>query len=309
LDLIQLSKTQALLRKERIMWIVFSIIGGLIYPVFVQGCSKLSKYGHESIRFLTSAALIGIVVAPMIVFKAWHGNAKTAILLSFVGLGYGFGGLFGFRAYRTLNALTISIVNQIMPVLVLVFSWLLLGSKMSALQLLAFAIVMTGTLIAVIEPQKKSRAQSMNGMLFAFGGIIISSLSWVLFNHVTTITKVSPFHVFIFIRIGLLINGLLLFAIPAFREEIFGLFKLGRKQFSYYLNESVGTVYGLMTVFAMVYLPDGTNPSLISLIVAAITQICLFAYFLLRKKEHYIKQKAIGAIIAFSGLLLLALNS
>ena len=91
----------------------------------------------------------------------------SGILASFAGIPY-------YRALELDDSTNLGIFVQLAPILYLVLGWLFLGETFSPIQLLAFAIILSGPLLIVLTTRKRSRKIKLKAVMYSFIYVIIA---------------------------------------------------------------------------------------------------------------------------------------
>ena len=91
----------------------------------------------------------------------------SGILASFAGIPY-------YRALELDDSTNLGIFVQLAPILYLILGWLFLGETFSPIQLLAFAIILSGPLLIVLTTRKRSRKIKLKAVMYSFIYVIIA---------------------------------------------------------------------------------------------------------------------------------------
>jgi len=273
------------------------MLAGMSFATSLQLTGMLTK-GHDFRKFLMAAGMTSLISLPFLPMV--HADPVS------VGLSLGAGCLLGltdipfYMSFRHLSALTISIAGQTMPVFVLISGWLILGKEMSFNHMISFVLILSGSLLAALR--KDGGKDSTKGVLLFFACISIASLFHVANSYVTNDRHISGLQVAILNRAGMLIACVLMLA-TRFRRGMLELFKT-REQSKFYRNNMFSVVFLGLVVLSVSLKPAELNPSIVNIVYYGTCQVCLFAYSLAKKEP--VGRKAIGAVMAFAGLIWLA---
>ncbi len=290
------------------MWILYSLFSGVVVAIFLLSSTRLSErhgvgYGKFVMATLVVSSVISLLFACFVNLDIPFQFAWRAILS---GVVFGFSIVPFFTSFRYLNALSISVIVQMAPVLVLTQSWLFLEEEMTMPQVFGFLLVLCGSTIAAVRSGER-RKESFLGFLLILCGITLASTSYPLMKYVTS--ELSKGEIFMLNRIGMALSTLLLLCLRPSRKRMFGLLELDKREQILYLGTlSLNALATLCMLLAIAAQPPGMNTSLAILVRLGMAQIVLFAIFFFTKKDENIMKKGIGAGIAIFGLAILALS-
>ena len=291
------------------MWIAYALVSGCFLATFFWSSATLSeRFGFGYGKFLMAAVPVSLVMmlvlAPFLRFDA---ELKMVLLAILPGIAFGLSSVPFFYSFKFLNALTISIFVQLVPVAVLIESWLFLGEGMSMQQLVAFIIILLGALVAAVESERHRRRDSFLGLALMVIGINLGALTYMLSKYFVR-AGLEGIEVYFMNRMGMLISVVMLLCIGSERRRMLSLFATGRRQLLYYGAFSASAIGVLLITLAIAAQPVGMNTSLANLVRQGTCQIVLFVVFFFTRRDVNILRKAVGASIVFAGLVLLALS-
>lgn len=119
---------------------------------------------------------VDISVASPIVFIALFGSGFIASIAN----------VFFYKALELDDSTNVGIFSQFAPVVYLVLGWFFLGEGISAIQLVAFAIIISASVLLIITARKRSRKIKLRAALFMLIFVIISVIGILLFVRVNS---------------------------------------------------------------------------------------------------------------------------
>lgn len=281
------------------MWIFYALLAGICLSASFEATSALRKRHHYT-KFMMASGIVSLVSVPFVPFI--HAEPLPAIVLIASGLLMGFANVAYFKSFTHLNALTMSVCGQLMPVLVLVSSWVVLGKEMSFTHMTAFLVIMSGSFIAAVQ-KGDSRKESLMGFSLFLTALAFGSFFHVANSYAANDNGMSGLHAAILSRFGMALSSFALLAGPM-RRRMLELFR-EREQLKFYRNEMFSASFLVLATLSVAAKPKMLNPSLVNVTYYGACQIMLFMYFAFVKKKD-VKQSAVGAMIAFIGLVYLA---
>lgn len=164
--------------------------------------------------FIAALGLLGLVLIPW--GFNWPGWFQFLIAL-LAGLTFTLALLYLFKALSLSEASRITpFIGGLSPIFVLIFSFLFLTERLSPNQLLAFFLIVAGTL--VISWEKSQRKGLVKGFAFALFSALLFGISYTLtkyvYNHQAFISG------FVWMRMAAFLGALLLLINPANRQAI-----------------------------------------------------------------------------------------
>ncbi len=136
------------------LWVILAISAHLLWALGNLGDryvmdKKLKSPYFYTISGLIVGCLVSLLFFPLVTFNwiAWP-LMMGAVL---AGIGFILGTLFYIKAIQIEETSRINVLWVFIPIFDFVFGWLLLGEKLAGKQLLAFVILLSGSLIACLH--------------------------------------------------------------------------------------------------------------------------------------------------------------
>ena len=299
-------------------WLIFAISSSFLYAV-VQVINKFLLGQRAITKPLVYAFWVGVfsiftlVLAPFgLSWPGWNAFFYDII----VGLIYFVSILFFYEAMDINEASRVSsIVGGLIPVLVLILSYLFLSESLTPMQLFAFfLLVMGGFLISVKKSGYGVKAE-MNGLWFVALAIFFGAIYWIAakyaFDNQGFITG------FVWTRLGFVVAAAAILLKPAWRKMIF----VSKNQASRQIGGlfiSNKLLAGFASLLAHLALSLGSAALVYSLNGVQYVFLLIFAIILTKKfpsimeekitRRILIKKFAVVLLIG-AGLAILATNS
>ena len=136
------------------LWVVLAILAHFLWALGNLGDryvmdKKLKSPYFYTITGLIVGCLVSLLFFPLVTFNwiAW----PLMIGAVLAGIGFILGTLFYIKAIQIEETSRINVLWVFIPIFDFVFGWLLLGEKLAGKQLLAFVILLSGSLIACLH--------------------------------------------------------------------------------------------------------------------------------------------------------------
>jgi drug/metabolite transporter (DMT)-like permease len=241
-------------------WILFPLAAHLFY---VTG-SFIDKYllqryfpNGKSGALLIFGAIMGVVMLPVIWFIEPHVfsvSLRDALLL------VGSGVLFNLYLLPYLAALSrsetsvVGSIFQTIPIFGFILGFIFLGEFLSFLQIVGGLIIIMGAVAITLHRGEARQVQARALFLMLLASFCIAAASLLFkFAALETTYWVSVF----WQNIGLLVFGVILFAVPNYRTQCMGVIKKASLSFGAVnlLNEIIAIVAGLLILYAYLLAP------------------------------------------------------
>lgn len=186
-------------------------IDNYISDVYFDGHTAVSQKYYYAYLFVILAAVIMLITGvdfsaplPLLLFTA------SGIMSSLAGIPY-------YRALELDDSTNLGIFMQLAPVLYLILGWLFLGDSFSAIQLAAFALILSAPLLIVATTKKRSRKIKIKAVLYAFLFVTIAVTgNFIFVKQNATHAELNFFTEMAFVFLG---KGLGNFLILAFKPK------------------------------------------------------------------------------------------
>ncbi|MFA5048008.1 MAG: GRP family sugar transporter [Patescibacteria group bacterium] len=201
--------------------------------------------------FISALSLLGVVLIPF-GFKAVSG---TQVVISLVtGVVFAFSYLFMFKALNENEASRITpFMGGLQPIFVFFLAWFFLDEKLSAWAILAFGLLIFGTL--VLSWQKETSAKKIKSSHKSY---ILAIIATFLFAVAYTLNKyvfVEQGFItgFVWIRIGTFLGAMLFLISPRNLKDIIKEIKTPKKQSSllFVIGQSAGALSFILVSYAI----------------------------------------------------------
>jgi len=203
-------------------WFLFAIAGYFLYA-FVTVINKFLLRQPATTRPLVFTFWVGILSIFVLVLApfglSWPGWAAFVydLILGLIFFVY----LFTF--YRALDineaSRTAPVIGGLMPILVLLFSWLFLNESLTWLQIFAFLMLISGGFIISLEKSRGSIHEGLRGIKTIALAILLGAVYMVLIKY--AFTQQGFINGFIWSRFGLAAAALAILLRPGWRKMIF----------------------------------------------------------------------------------------
>lgn len=292
-------------------WLFFALLAPLIYAIVVDIDKyilekEISDYRGMPIYSAIVASIVGLILWIITGFPLL--NFKDSSIIILTGMLTIWGLAFYFKALRNDEASRVTILFQLIPVMVLILSYLILDEKLSATQFIGFLLILFAT-IGVSFNKKKISFKLSSSFYLIFLTDLLWASAYVLFKFV--VDNSSFYKVISFEGFGIGLGGLTLYCMfPSIRTAFIQTNKKVRKRvlglvfinegifvvsrFCIYLAISLGPV-------ALVKVVEGTQ------VFFAIFYGWLFTVFAPKIVKENISKDNIFKKILFGILILLGL--
>ncbi len=293
-------------------WILIATIG-YFFLALVNIFDKflLSKYVTNSFVYTFFVGILSLAALVLIPF-GFYIPSLWLLLISLIG-----GAFFILALVLFFHALKIGAASRVIPftgglipLFIFALSYLFLGERLESMQMIAFFVLVAGSVMIATVPGKKRKldAGEFVGMVFASLSFAVSFvLSKYIYDNLGFITG------FIWLRIGSFLAALFILLSPGIRKDIKKIWKKikARGKLMYVGNQALGGVgfaftnYAIsLTSVSLVNAMQGVQYTFV-IIIAAIASI--FAPKLIKEKVglYIILQKVLAIILITIGIYLL----
>lgn len=164
-----------------LMTAIAAIFWGANFNLAKPVVAEMHPYVAGANRYMIAAAIMYLITlyrGESVPFR----HIRTYIILGLVGV-FGFN-LFFFLGMQSTSAVNGALILALNPLLTSIVAYLILGEKLSFLQMLAFAIGLIGVAIVVLGAGAKLQLAVGDGFIFG------AALSWAFYN--VLIRKLMP---------------------------------------------------------------------------------------------------------------------
>ncbi len=283
------------------MWIFWSALAGAcLVPYYVENRKLMASHGFDFNLFMMNRLWISGLFAAVALS---HADSSLEWFVIGTGVLYGFGGIPFQMSYRYVTEFVASVASEMIPVVAAVLGWLFLEERMTSSESIAFGLVIAGSFLVVMSTNNR-RSAVIGYLLFVWATIFAGA-----YNAGTKLAKnlgdFNGLELLLLHRTGVFFAMVVLISTPM-RKKMMTYFTLPKKDIIKFVrNEVFFLGFAASFAMAMVVQPKTTNNGLVSIVYFGVVQIGLFIRAW-RLQEEHIKRKAIGAAIAFAGLMLLA---
>ena len=145
--------------------------------VYFKGKGAVSEKLFYGYAYIVSAFIIFAVTG----FHIMDSTPETIIPLAISGLFSGIASIFYFRVLEIDDSTNLGIFIQLSPVLYLVLGWFFLNETFSPIQLVAFSLILSASLIVVLTARKKSRKIRLRALFLSLLYVLISVIGNLIF--------------------------------------------------------------------------------------------------------------------------------
>ena len=203
-------------------WLIFAISGYFFYAVstLINKFLLRQKAVTKPMAFTFWVGVSSIFTFVLVPFGLHWPGWSGFILDLLAGIIF-FAALFYF--YRALDineaSRAASVMGGLLPIFILIFSYLFLDERLGWLQLAAFLLLVVGGILLSLKIQKKGLKEAMKGWGSIFLAILVGAIYWVLEKHIfNTQGFITGF---IWTRLGLVIGALLILLYIPWRRTVF----------------------------------------------------------------------------------------
>lgn len=287
------------------MWVIYAFLSAL----FASLTAVISKIGVNNIKSNVATFIRTIVVlifAWIIVFicgsykEITNIDNMTLLFLCLSGIATGASWLCYFRALQLGNVNKVTPIDKSSTVLTMLLAFILLGEKITTLNLLSIVLISIGTYL-MIEKNKKDNqnVKSNNWIIFAFLSAIFASLTAILAK-----IGISNIDSNLGTAIRTIVVLIMSFMVICINKESSYL-KLIDKKSLYFLIFS-GVTTGLSWLCYFKALQDGLISVVVPIDKLSIVGTIIFSYLFLKEKLN--KKSIIGLLLIISGTMLLLIK-
>lgn len=297
-------------------WLFFALLAPLLWATanFIEKYS-LGKYAKDAHEFIFFSSLASWVLFVILVI-AFGLPQFSALWLAPIILGVLFVAAYWFygKALMVTETSQLIISFKLIPVLTLLFAYLFFGQRVSALDALAFIIVLVGTFFVSVK-----RAQGVfritEGTKWITGAILIwglmfAGVDWAL-------TKITFWHYLTLEVFGNCIAGTSLLLLPQIRNELIDSLKsaTGGKYFWFGLTKVIDFLGQILIKKAFVLGPSAGLVTVVMQVqsvygIAIGACLTLWLPHIIEEdiSRENIGKKVLGVAVAFVGICLLFLK-
>ena len=201
-------------------------IDNFVSDFYFKGKGSVSQKLFYGYAYLVIASIMALM------FNVDFSTApiSSIFLILIAGILSSLGGIPYYRALEIENSTSIGIFIQLAPVLYFVLGWFVLGESFSPIQLLAFAIILSGPALVVFSARKRSRNLKLKAVFLALIYVLLYVSSSFIFVKEST----SGIHITSAITLLLIGKGLgnlgIIYTHPKWRKRFYHvLYKNKRK--------------------------------------------------------------------------------
>ncbi|HMK78792.1 MAG TPA: DMT family transporter [Xanthobacteraceae bacterium] len=210
------------------LWLIFAFSG----PVLWAASTHIDKYlvdkyfGASPVAvLLIFTALIGLLTLPVIAWlmpRATTVPPEDAALMALAGVLYMVGMLFYLQALRGEDASAVAPFFQASPLIGYVLGYLVLGERLSSMQMIGGILIIGGTALVSLQPGRKlSFKRSLVALML--GAALMLAVSSLIFK--VFALRADFWSTTFWMYVGEGAFGALLPAIPSIRKELYRLLK------------------------------------------------------------------------------------
>jgi len=233
-------------------------------------------------------------------------STETWLWLLLSGLvGFVFGDLCLFQAYVLIGSRISMLIMSLAPPITAILGWIILGEKMSLMNIAGMAIVITGILLVVIRKSKSNnptqhestKKKPIAGILLALGGASGQALGLVLSKK-----GMGNYNPFAATQIRI-IAGIIGFIVVLTIFKRWSYFKNALKNRRAMTSITIGSLFGpflgvSFSLIAIQYANTGVAATIMSIV-----PVLIIPFSIKILKERVALKEIIGAIIAVAGVL------
>ena len=286
------------------MWILLAIAAGtILVPYYLNTARLMKKHDHRIGLFMMGALLFTLPFVVVMLPKA-----DTAMEWLVIGAGciYGISGIPFQISYRYVSPLIIAVSGEMVPVIAALLGWIVLRERMSFGEVVAFVAILAGSAFAAMSSGNKKTAAK--GYFIILCACMFTATYQVLTKHGKNAAGFNGLELLMMHRTGVFLSNMMLLITPL-RRDMLEFFKLSNAdKLGIALNNLMFISFAVMFATAMATQPQARNNGLIGAVYFGIVQTGLFLHGALTGHESHITRKALGASIAFAGLIWLAMQ-
>lgn len=215
----------------------------------------LVKAIPKAVVFTFWISVLGLIAVTLLPFGYVRPSASQLVLAFFAGATFDLALLAFFGALRWLEtSRVVPVVGGVQPLLILLFSFLFLGERLTSLQMTGIAALVLGTALISIDTTDATPSEAIK----RHRGWLYATLATFFFAVTYTATKAvfdtQPFiSGFVWIRIGAFVFVLLFLLRPTWRRAIFSNDQKSRTQFGalFVAGQVMGAVGAILLQYAI----------------------------------------------------------
>ena len=229
---------------------------------------------------------------------------STWFWLSLSGIvGIVIGDLFLFEAFVRVGARISMLIYASVPPLSGIFSYIFLGEKMTAIQIVGMMVTIFGISLVILKGDSKNKKLKLShpvmGILFAFGGAVGQAAGYIIGKF--GMVDYNAFAATQIRVIASIVGFVIIFTIMRQWKKFGAVFKKPKNLKS----AVIGSVFGpFLGISLSLYAVQRINPGVASTLIS-ITPVLLIPYEIFVKKQKIHLKEIIGSIVAILGLALL----
>ncbi len=301
-------------------WILIVIIAHLFYAgVFILDRYLLKKEFSHPLYYAFWSGLLGVVVFILAPFGLKLASFDQILFGLAAGVVWMVAVIAFYTAlYKGETSRVVPTVGSFIPIFTLVFSFFFLGERLSAQELIAFCLLVSGGVLLsflVVKSDIFSNGHQW-GLSKAFIPALSASLIFAIYFVMTKAVFLQQNYVsgLIWIRSGTTLGALLLLAIPMVRKNVFkAAKKVEKKVLGIFIStKALGVIGGLLLYWA-IFLGSVTLVNALKGTQYLFIMILAFIFFrnLPSLKEGFTKHNLVQKIIAITliaiGLIILVI--
>lgn len=201
-------------------------IDNYISDCYFKGKGAVSQKLFYGYAFIVLAAIL------MLATGVDFSNFTPIVLFLLSGIMHSFAGIPYYRALELDDSTNLGIFIQLAPVIYLIMGWLFLGESFSVLQLVAFAVILSGPLLIIMTTRKRSRKVKIKAVFCAFLYVLIAVSANILFvKENNNAENISFFTEMAFVFLGKGIGNLIImYSMPKWRRRFLSVVKNSHKK-------------------------------------------------------------------------------
>jgi drug/metabolite transporter (DMT)-like permease len=293
----------------------------LLAPFFWAGSNIFDKYALEKISsgvydFIFFGSIGSFIT--MIVLWLFVGVEETGIvIIAPIAAGFilNYSYLFYSHALNKEDASRVVPLYITYPVFVLALSYVFLGERLGALELIVFFIILLGAFILGTEKITRRGVHYNKALLFMLPAVLLISLYVIITGY--AVQQMSLTDIFIYDFLGVIGAAFSLFLVPRWRREIIsGIKKATMKKYGlFFLNDVIDlaghvvylTALSVAASVSMVAVLGGIQPFYV-LAIAALATLFFPKIVSENIEKSVVMRKIIGTSVVVFGIVLLYMS-
>lgn len=235
------------------MWLFFSILSPVLWALGNVNDSALRRHFMKNDFVLTLAfALMRLPVALvlLVIFGEGLVFGWPVVAMSIAGILWVLPFVLYYKALEFEETSRVILIIQFLPVFILILAAILIGERLDAHQLIAFVLILAGSVMAAVKKIESGWRFSK-----AFVLIVLASLGWALADVIFKKYAVyfsSFWQAFAVDIFASSLFGLILFILPRFKNDVRSFCKFPVKGWTLFLISAVaGTIGSLAFSYAL----------------------------------------------------------